>query len=168
MLIEHFFFFCIITNSLHPASNYLGIFFFLSWYKKVVQLPAMCLVCQCLASHPNFFAFQIVCLYLYRLLFAAWDVCLYLFADTFLSRGTGAPVETNKWAVLQRKHFSLRFCVLIFFFPGGLCFQFCLVWELNHPTLLLRTAFGFLTAAITKSVWMLWSMVQVERTEKSI
>lgn len=150
--------FCIITNSLHPPSNYLWIGFFLSCSEKVLQLLVLCMVCECLTSHPNFFVFQIVCFYLYWLLLPVWGVCLLIFS-TFLSRGAGAPVETSKWAVLQRKRFLLLFLCSHFCCPGALCFQFYLVWKSNNPGL--RTACGFLTAATTKvfascSRWCRW------------
>lgn len=159
------FFFCIITNSLYPASNYLWIGFSLSCSKKVLQLPVLCIVCECLTSHPNFFVFQIVCLYLYLLLLPVWDVFTLIFC-TFLSRGAGAPLETSKWAVLQRKHFSLLFLHSHFCCPGGLCFFFS--WSGDPVTLGSGLPFGSLTAATTKSVCKLWQMVQVERTEQSI
>lgn len=128
-------FFCVIKNSLHTAGNYLWILF-ISCCKKVLQLPATHLVCQCLNSHPNSFCLS-NCMFVFITIAVCCleSVCACL-RTPFLARELELP-----W---RRKHFSFHFCVLVCFFPGGLCFLFCLVWELNHPTLLLRTAFGFL------------------------
>lgn len=160
------FFFCIITNSLHPASNYIWIGFFFSFV--VPRKSFSCQFCVwCVSAWlliPISLSFKLsVYIYIYCCFLS--EMCVYADFLTFLSRGAGAPLETSKWAVLQRKRFSLLFLCCHFCCPGGLCFFTC---PGNGVTLGSGLPFGFLTAAATKSVCKLWQMVQVERTEQSI
>lgn len=164
IFIDHFFFFCIIANSLHPASNLDWFFPFL--FQESPSAASSVYGMGVLDFSPQFLCLS-NCLFIFILIAASCLRCVFgLIFNTFLRRGAGAPVETSKWAVLQRKRFPLLFLCSHFCCPGGLCFQFHLVWKSSHPGL--RTAFGFLTAATTKSVCKQWQMVQVERTEPSI
>lgn len=133
IFIDHFFFFCIIANSLHPASNYLWIGFFLSCSKKVLQLPVLCMVWECLTSHPNFFVFQIVCLYLYWLLLPVWGVCLGWFSTPFSAGELELLWRPANEQCFKGNAFHYSFCALISAVQVGCAFSF--TWSGNRVTL---------------------------------
>lgn len=133
IFIDHFFFFCIIANSLHPASNYLWIGFFPSCSKKVLQLPVLCMVWECLTSHPNFFVFQIVCLYLYWLLLPVWGVCLGWFSTPFSAGELELLWRPANEQCFKGNAFHYSFCALISAVQVGCAFSF--TWSGNRVTL---------------------------------
>lgn len=139
-LLTVLFFFCIITNSLYPACNYLWIGFFLSCSKKVLQLPVLCMVCECLTSHPNFFVFQIVCLYLYLLLLPVWGVCLHWFSAPFSAGELELPWRPANEQCFKGNVFYYCSCALISAVQVGYAF---FTWSGNPITLGSGLPFAF-------------------------
>lgn len=130
----------------------LGFFFFFLDTRKSFSCQLCVWSVSAWLLTPIFLRFKLcVCIYIDCCLLPEMYVCTCL-PTPFSAGELELPWRPTNQQCFKGNIFHYVFVSSFFFFPGGLCFQFCLVWELNHPTLLLRTAFGFLTAAITKSV----------------
>lgn len=132
ILIDHFFFFCIITNSLHPASNYLRIFFFFLDTRKSFSCQLCVWSVSAWLLTPIFLRFKLcVCIYIDCCLLPEMYVCTCL-PTPFSAGELELPWRPTNEQCFKGNIFHYVFVSSFFFSQVGCAFSFA--WSGNRIT----------------------------------
>lgn len=116
ILIDHFFFFCIITNCLHPASNYLGIFFsFL--IQESHSAASYVFGLSVLGFSPQFFCVS-NCVFVFISIAVCCLRCMFVLVCRHLSQqGNWSSRGDQQMSSASKETFFITFLCPHFFFP---------------------------------------------------